>query len=84
MNDPHDVPAVFRDALAGLDEQRYVTGADHPFYACFGCGPGHPDGLRVRCFKAREGVVAPIVISERYQGPKGLAAMSTPRVASPS
>jgi acyl-coenzyme A thioesterase PaaI-like protein len=73
MNDPHDVPAVFHDVLAGLDEQRYVTGTDHPFYACFGCGPGHPDGLRVRCFKAREGVVAPIVIPERYQGPKGFA-----------
>jgi len=70
---PLDVPAVFHDVLAGLEEQRYVTGANHPFYACFGCGPGHPDGLRVRCFKAAEGVVAPIVIASRYQGPKGFA-----------
>ena len=67
------LPAAFQDCLAGLEEQRYVTGPEHPFYACFGCGPGHPDGLRVRCFKAQEGVVAPIVIPARYQGPKGFA-----------
>jgi acyl-coenzyme A thioesterase PaaI-like protein len=70
---PTDVPAVFHDALAGLEEQRYVTGPGHPFYECFGCGPGHPDGLGVRCFKDREGVVAPVVIPARYQGPKGAA-----------
>lgn len=68
-----DIPAVFRDALAGLEEQRYVTGPDHAFYECFGCGPGHPDGLRVRCFKDAEGVVSPIVIPARYRGPKGSA-----------
>ena len=68
-----DVPEVFRDVLAGLEEQRYVTGPEHPFYACFGCGPGHPDGLRVRCFRAPDGVLAPIVIPARYQGPKGFA-----------
>jgi acyl-coenzyme A thioesterase PaaI-like protein len=73
MNGPSDVPVVFRDVLAGLEEQRYVTGPGHPFYECFGCGPGHPDGLRVRCFKGGEGVVAPIVIPARYAGPKGSA-----------
>lgn len=66
-------PPVFDDVLRGLEEQRYVTGPDHPFYGCFGCGPGHPDGLRVRCFKAADGVVAPVVIAARYQGPKGFA-----------
>ena len=70
---PLDVPAVFHDVLTDLEEQRYVTGPEHPFYACFGCGPGHPDGLRVRCFKAAEGVVAPIVVPPRYEGPKGFA-----------
>ena len=50
-----------------------MTGPGHPFYECFGCGPGHPDGLRVRCFKDGEGVVAPIVIPARYEGPKGSA-----------
>lgn len=73
MAGPPDVPAVFHDVLADLEEQRYVTGPEHPFYACFGCGPGHPDGLRVRCFRAEEGVVAPIVIPRRYEGPKGFA-----------
>jgi len=70
---PSDIPAVFDDVLRGLEEQRYVTGSDHPFYTCFGCGPGHPDGLRVRCFKAPDGVVAPVVIAARYQGPRGFA-----------
>src|SRR5438552_10201722 len=68
-----DVPDAFREVLAGLEEQRYVTGPEHLFYTCFGCGPGHPDGLRVRCFRAQEGVVAPIVIPARYEGPKGFA-----------
>jgi len=70
---PAGIPAVFDDVLRGLEEQRYVTGPEHPFYTCFGCGPGHPDGLRVRCFKASDGVVAPVVIAARYQGPKGFA-----------
>jgi acyl-coenzyme A thioesterase PaaI-like protein len=70
---PSDIPAVFRDVLAGLEELRYVTEPGDAFYECFGCGPGHPDGLRVRCFKDREGVVAPVVIPARYQGPKGSA-----------
>lgn len=73
MSEPSDIPSVFRDALAGLDEQRYVTGPGHAFYECFGCGPGHPDGLRVRCFESADGVVSPIVIPARYQGPKGAA-----------
>jgi acyl-coenzyme A thioesterase PaaI-like protein len=73
VNDTPAVPDVFRDVLAGLEEQRYVTEPGHPFYECFGCGPGHPDGLRVRCFKDDDGVVAPIVIPARYQGPKGSA-----------
>jgi len=70
---PSDIAAVFHDVLAGLEEQRYVTEPGHAFYECFGCGPGHPDGLRVRCFKSADGVVSPIVIPARYQGPKGSA-----------
>jgi acyl-coenzyme A thioesterase PaaI-like protein len=73
VSPPSDVPAVFHDVLAGLEEQRYVTGPGHAFYECFGCGPGHPDGLRVRCFRSDEGVVSPIVIPARYQGPRGSA-----------
>ena len=73
MSGPARVPAVFDDVLAGLPEQRYVTGPGHAFYECFGCGPGHPDGLAVRCFESAEGVLSPIVIPARYQGPKGSA-----------
>ena len=67
------MPAIFHDVLAGLEEQRVATEPGHPYYECFGCGPGNPDGLRVRCFKTAEGVIAPIVIPARYQGPKGAA-----------
>jgi acyl-coenzyme A thioesterase PaaI-like protein len=70
---PSDIAAVFHDVLAGLEEQRYVTEPGDAFYECFGCGPGHPGGLRVRCFKSADGVVSPIVIPARYQGPKGSA-----------
>src|SRR5262245_55115360 len=70
---PPDVPAVFQHVLAGLEELRYSTEPGHDFYDCFGCGPGHPDGLRVRCFRSETGVVSPIVIPARYQGPKGSA-----------
>lgn len=71
MADSPDVPAVFHDCLAGLDEIRY-GGPGAPFYRCFGCGPGHPSGLRVRCFETSEGVVSPIVVPRLYEGPVGM------------
>ncbi len=61
------LPEAFRDYFAALEEQR----AADPFHRCFGCGPAHPDGLHVRCFRTADGVVAPIVISRRYEGPPG-------------
>ena len=70
---PIEVPAVFRDVLAGLEEQRCATGPGEAFHECFGCGRGNPDGLRVRCFKNAQGVVSPIVIPACYRGPKGAA-----------
>ena len=73
MSAPSDVPAVFRDVLAGLQEQRCATGPGEAFHECFGCGPGHRDGLRVRCFGSGDGVVSPIVIPARFRGPKGSA-----------
>ncbi len=66
-----DLPAVFRDYFAGLEEQVYVDGPDHPFHRCFGCGPGHPSGLRVRCFVADGSVVSPVLIPALYEGPRG-------------
>ena len=73
MSDLAGIPAIFRDVLAGLEELRAGTGPDDAFYDCFGCGPGHPDGLHVRCFADATGVVSPIVIPARFQGPKGSA-----------
>lgn len=35
--------AVARDA-----ESRGITAEQHPFPTCYGCGPLHPDGLRIR------------------------------------
>jgi acyl-coenzyme A thioesterase PaaI-like protein len=70
---PSEVPAVFHDVLAGLEELRYATAAGDPFADCFGCGGANPHGLRVRCFKSAGGVVSPIVIPARFQGPKGSA-----------
>ena len=72
------LPEVFRERLAGLEEQRFTARpADlyyHCFYYhCFGCGPGHPVGLRVRCFKDDGGVVSPIIVSHQYGGPPGTA-----------
>lgn len=68
-----DLPAVFHDYFAPLAEQVYVDGPDHPFHQCFGCGPGNPIGLRVRCFTTNTGVVSPIVIPKVYEGPRGAA-----------
>src|SRR6516164_4777407 len=41
------------------------------FSTCFGCGPRHPTGLRVRTFKTEDGVLSPILVPARYEGPQG-------------
>jgi acyl-coenzyme A thioesterase PaaI-like protein len=64
---PDAIPALFGDFFAALEEQRTAG----PFHRCFGCGPAHPDGLYVRSFHSGEGVVSPIVIPGRYEGPVG-------------
>ena len=79
MTDPTALPPlpdVFREFFAGLEEQREAARPDDAFHRCFGCGPAHPDGLRVRCFRTVEGpdhVVSPILISRRFEGPPGAA-----------
>jgi acyl-coenzyme A thioesterase PaaI-like protein len=40
---------------------------------CFGCGPEHPTGLRIRCFRSAGGILAPIVIDDVYDGPPRIA-----------
>jgi len=66
------IPEAFRTVLAGLEEQERPPAAN-TFLACFGCGPEHPDGLYVRGFRTEEGVLSPVIISRRYEGPKGAA-----------
>lgn len=66
------VPDAFRAVLAGLDEQQRPPAAD-TFLKCFGCGPDHPDGLYVRGFRTLDGVLSPIVVARRYEGPPGAA-----------
>ena len=73
MSAPGDLPEAFRDVLAGLEEQRYSPGPADAFHRCFGCGPAHPSGLHVRCFKTAEGVLAPVVVPRVYEGPPGAA-----------
>jgi acyl-coenzyme A thioesterase PaaI-like protein len=69
----HSLPEPFRAAFAGLEEQDAGGQSDNRFHQCFGCGPGHPTGLHVRCFKTAEGVVSPITIPRQYEGPPGAA-----------
>jgi acyl-coenzyme A thioesterase PaaI-like protein len=61
----------FGDFFSGLTEQRLAARPDETFHYCFGCGPAHPSGLRVRCFETTEGVAAPIVVPRVYEGPPG-------------
>jgi hypothetical protein len=69
---PPAIPDAFRAVLAGLNEQERPRAAD-TFLNCFGCGPEHPDGLYVRAFPTEEGVLSPIVVARRYEGPPGAA-----------
>jgi acyl-coenzyme A thioesterase PaaI-like protein len=67
------LPAVFQDYVQGLEEQLFAREPGDTFFNCFGCSRTHPTGLRVRCFKQDGGVVAPLIISARYDGPPGTA-----------
>jgi acyl-coenzyme A thioesterase PaaI-like protein len=62
------LPAPFAALFAELEEIE-VSGASSTFHQCFGCGPHHEIGLRVRTFKSDGGVLAPIVIPKRFEGP---------------
>jgi acyl-coenzyme A thioesterase PaaI-like protein len=66
---PHPaLPASFASRFAGLQELAY-TGPDTRFHECFGCGPDHDIGLRVRTFRGAGEVLSPIVIPKRFEGP---------------
>jgi acyl-coenzyme A thioesterase PaaI-like protein len=66
-----DVPAAFGDFFAGLEEVKLAALPTDHFHQCFGCGPAHPSGLRVRCYRTDEGVVSPVFVAARYEGPPG-------------
>ena len=66
-----DLPEVFRDFFAGLEEQFWAEAPADSFHRCFGCGPAHPTGLHVRCFKTDDGVVSPVLVPRVYEGPPG-------------
>ncbi len=67
---PHDpaLPAPFESLFASLEELRYTEPGSR-FHECFGCGPNHDIGLRVRTFRGRGEVLSPIVIPKRFEGP---------------
>ena len=73
MDEPARIPEGFGAYFAALEEQPLAAAEGDLFHRCFGCGPGHPSGLRVRCFRTAEGVAAPIVIAPAYAGPPGVA-----------
>jgi acyl-coenzyme A thioesterase PaaI-like protein len=64
--------AEFLPLFAGLEEVRFDP-ARTRFHSCFGCGPDHDIGLRVRCYQAGAEVLSPIVVPARYAGPPGAA-----------
>jgi acyl-coenzyme A thioesterase PaaI-like protein len=66
------LPIPFETMFATLPELRF-TGPGARFHECFGCGPNHDIGLRVRCFRGDGEVLAPIVIPARFAGPPGAA-----------
>jgi acyl-coenzyme A thioesterase PaaI-like protein len=66
------LPAPFVELFAPLTEVKF-SGPRSSLHGCFGCGPQHDIGLRVRTFRADGEVLAPIVIPRRFEGPPGIA-----------
>ncbi|HEV3348136.1 MAG TPA: PaaI family thioesterase, partial [Methylomirabilota bacterium] len=62
----------FVERFAPLAEVKF-SGPRSSFHRCFGCGPDHDIGLRVRTFRAEGEVLSPIVIPGRFEGPPGAA-----------
>jgi len=70
----HDPPLSppFAERFATLAEVKF-SGPRSSFHGCFGCGPQHDIGLRVRTFSEGDEVLAPIVVPRRFEGPPGAA-----------
>jgi acyl-coenzyme A thioesterase PaaI-like protein len=67
------IPESLRSYFASLEEIFHAPSPGDAYHHCFGCGPGHPSGLRVRCFKTDAGVASPVWIAKPYEGPPGAA-----------
>jgi acyl-coenzyme A thioesterase PaaI-like protein len=65
------IPESLRPHFESLEEIQHAARPDDTFHNCFGCGPGHPAGLRVRCFRTPDGVLSPVWIAKQYEGPPG-------------
>jgi uncharacterized protein (TIGR00369 family) len=70
----HDPPLSppFAERFASLAEVKF-SGPRSAFHGCFGCGPQHDIGLRVRTFREGDEVLVPIVVPRRFEGPPGAA-----------
>src|SRR5437762_2629425 len=69
MTSSSPIPAPFEKTFAGLEEVRFTDEPGTLFHECFGCGPRHEIGLRVRCFRGDGEVLVPIIIPSRFEGP---------------
>jgi acyl-coenzyme A thioesterase PaaI-like protein len=67
------IPMELREYFAGLEEQHNAGRTGETYHHCFGCGPAHPTGLRIRCFRTADGVASPVYIRKQYDGPPGAA-----------
>ncbi|HYE91969.1 MAG TPA: PaaI family thioesterase [Terriglobales bacterium] len=67
------IPEALKSYFAALEEIQHAARPDDTYHHCFGCGPGHPTGLQVRCFKTDAGVATPVWIAKEYEGPPGAA-----------
>jgi hypothetical protein len=77
------IPSVFRDVLVDLPELTF-SGEGTRFQQCFGRGPTHEIGLRVRCFRAAGEVLSPIVVPRRYARRARSTGASSPRTSTRS
>jgi len=73
MTHSASMPASLSSYFASLEEILHAPRPEDIYHHCFGCGPGHPTGLRVRCYKTEEGVASPVWIAKQYEGPPGAA-----------
>jgi acyl-coenzyme A thioesterase PaaI-like protein len=73
MTDPTTIPEPLRAYFAPLEEQLHPPRDENTYRECFGCGPDHAMGLRVRCFKTDDGVASPVWIAKHFAGPPGAA-----------